>query len=173
MCMLNRHSVICLCLGNEEFNLKWQTNNANVILLGTRQNEKTSKWNQKHVLKINASVSVFMVRCPWTLPPVILVLGRLKCDCHTYSVISRLAGLWRVRVTSLSSFPIGTSCMVSSTLTMPAYVFLLLRYAAVYHDLGDAGIITYFSATSIEVLWISYNTNKQNILLANTCEEWR
>jgi len=37
--------------------------------------------------------------------------------------------------------------------------FVLLRYTAVYRDLGDTGIVTLVSTISIEVSRVSHNTN--------------
>ena len=36
--------------------------------------------------------------------------------------------------------------------------FVLLRYIAVYRDLGDTSIVAYVSTISIEVSWASHNT---------------
>jgi len=38
-------------------------------------------------------------------------------------------------------------------------VIVLLRYTTVYRDLGDTGIVVQLSTISIEVSWVSHNTN--------------
>jgi len=37
--------------------------------------------------------------------------------------------------------------------------FVLLQYTAVYRDPGDTGIVTYLLTISIEVSWVSHNSN--------------
>jgi len=58
--------------------------------------------------------------------------------------VTLLRSFWH-RTLAGCSLPSGTSRMVSSILAIlvPSHgIFLLLRYTAIYRDLGDTGIVT-------------------------------